>query len=49
MKKVALAGGHIDPEDMDLVTVTDSPQQAVDTITNVALKRGYVEATPRNP
>lgn len=49
MRKVALAGGHIDPEDMDLVTVTDSPQQAVDIIMGVAVKRGYVEAASRNP
>ena len=48
LKRVILANKLIDPEDMALVTVTDSPRHAVDIITQVALTRGHIEPATKN-
>ncbi len=43
LNRMMLTNQFIDSDDLTLVTVTDSPRQAADTIMQTALKRGYVE------
>ena len=42
-RRSLLAEGCISEDDPDLVTLTDSPQEAADLIVRVALERGFVE------
>lgn len=41
VKNSVLAEGCIDEDDMELMTITDSPKVAVDIISQIALERGY--------
>lgn len=43
IKESILAEGCINEEDIDLMTVTDSPKVAVDIISQIAVERGYCD------
>ena len=47
MRETMLAGGKISPADLDLITVTDSPEEVREQVTQAMIEGGWLESKER--